>query len=147
MKSVKYLVLGLLGATIIVVSAVFLTESSSANGDALPETGDFRTTAVLGGKSHRQAIESFAGGEVNAFMGGVELDLRGSDMEGDEAVLDFFVMMGGVDLRVPSEWVIDNDTDVIMGGVEDYSRVPEGENMKRLVLKGTVVMGGLQIRN
>lgn len=147
MKPGPYLIWGLLGAAAIVALAVFLTQSEAARDEVLADGSAFRTSAILGGKTHRNTFDAFAGGDANAFMGGLELDFRGSSMAEAEAELEIFVMMGGIDLRIPQDWVIVNDLDVLMGGVEDHSHAPDTEIAGRLVLSGTVLMGGLQIRN
>lgn len=147
MKPGRYLIWGLLGAAAIVVSAVYLGESTYATTEAVTDGSKFRTTAILGGREHNNAFEAFVGGEVTAFMGGVELDLSGSTMSGDEVTLDVFVVMGGINLRVPRDWIVVNNVGILMGGVEDKSRVPDPATAKRLVLRGSVFMGGLDIRN
>ena len=78
-------------------------------------------------------------------MGGVNLDLREADIAGERAVLDVFAFMGGVEIRIPEAWTVDVGTTSIMGGVEDKTRGAAGG--KRLVLKGAVIMGGIDIRN
>jgi hypothetical protein len=80
-------------------------------------------------------------------MGGVELDFRDSSMQGEQATIDLFVMMGGVDLRIPQNWVVVNDLDLLMGGVDDKTRPASAAKANRLLLRGTVVMGGVNIRN
>jgi hypothetical protein len=147
MKPGPYLIWGLLGAAAIVAFAVYLTQSEAARDEVLVDGSQFRTSAILGGKSHRNTFEAFSGGDANAFMGGLELDFRGSRMAAGEAKLELFVMMGGIDLRIPDNWVVVNELDVLMGGIEDYSHAPDADAAGRLVLTGTVLMGGLQIRN
>lgn len=147
MKPGPYLIWGLLGAAAIVVVAVFMSQPSPATTEALADGTGFETTAVLSGRRHHDALESFVGGEANAFMGGIQLDLRDSTMSESSAVIEVFVMMGGIDLWIPADWVVVNDVDVVMGGINDKTRRPDGENAKRLVLQGTVLMGGLNVRN
>lgn len=147
MKPGPYLIWGLLGAAAIVACASFLAQSAPETVRALEDGTGFKTTAILGGREHHNAIESFVGGEANAFLGGVQLDLRGSTMTEATAVVEVFVMMGGIELFIPSDWVIINEVDVVMGGIEDRTRRSSAEGAKRLVLQGTVLMGGLNIRN
>jgi len=147
MKPGPYLIWGLLGAAAIVVVAVFLSQSSPDTVRELPDGTGFKTTAILSGRQHHDALESFVGGEANAFLGGVQLDLRDSKMTESSAVIEVFVMMGGIDLWIPADWIIVNEVDVVMGGIEDKTRGSSSENAKRLVLHGTVLMGGLNIRN
>jgi hypothetical protein len=147
MKRGPFLLWGLLGATAIVACAVYLGGATFARTEAVADGSKFRTSAILGGRQHRNEFETFVGGEVTAFMGGVELDFTGSTMSGNETELELFVVMGGVDLRIPGDWVIVDEVGIVMGGIEDKTRRPDVATAKRLVLSGSVLMGGLNIRN
>ena len=78
-------------------------------------------------------------------MGGVQLDFRDATMEGNEARIDVTAVMGGVDIRIPRSWTVVNHVTPVMGGVQDHTRSTDGN--KRLVIEGTVLMGGLKIKN
>jgi len=106
---------------------------------------DFSETAVLGGVDRQNNSQRFHRGEATALMGGVKLDLRDAVMEGNEATIDITTVMGGVELHIPREWTIVNRVTPVLGGVEDHTR--SGDGSKRLIVEGTVVMGGLNIRN
>lgn len=136
-----------------------------ANTDA---AGTVRISAVLGGSSLVSHAQAFHGGEVTAFMGGSQLDLRQAAIApGEVAVIDIDALMGGVVIRVPEGWQVDVGTTMIMGGVNDERPVatrrkataappatePGAELAKtdttappRLTLRGTIVMGGLVIK-
>jgi hypothetical protein len=147
MKPGPYLIWGLLGAAAIVVIGVFLAQSTLTRSETLSEEGVLRTSAILGGRNHRNAMASFSGGDLTALMGGIQLDLSSSSMSGDEAEVDLFVMMGGIDLRIPRGWIVISDMDLLLGGIDDKSQKPDSATAKRLVLRGTVLMGGVSIRN
>ncbi len=147
MKRGPYLLWGLLGATAIVGCAVYLGGSTYTTTEEAVDGNRFKTSAILGGRQHVNEFESFVGGEVSAFMGGVELDFTGSTMSGDETELELFVVMGGVDLRIPSDWIVVDEVAIVMGGIDDQSTVRDPAIAKRLVLNGSVFMGGLNIRN
>ena len=106
---------------------------------------DFDETAVLGGVDRQNDSQNFRGGEANAFLGGVKLDLRDAAMQGSEATIDVTTVMGGVELHIPRNWTVVNHVTPILGGVDDRTR--SGDGNKRLIIEGTVVMGGLQISN
>jgi hypothetical protein len=102
-------------------------------------------TAILGGADHKGAGKSFAGGSVTAFLGGVALDLREAIMEGEQATLDVFVAMGGIDLTVPRDWTVEGQVTPLLGGFDDKS-TPVNP-VKRLIVRGTVIMGAVDIKN
>lgn len=106
-----------------------------------------RGIAILGGYERRNTSGAFQGGELTAVMGGCELDLRGATMEGDEATIDVFAMWGGISIKVPEDWAVVVNVVPIMGGVEDKSRPVKTGKIKRLVLTGYAIMGGVEIKN
>jgi hypothetical protein len=107
--------------------------------------GDLNETALLGGLE-RDFNSDFRGGKLTAFMGGVKVDLRNAQMERGEAVLDVASVMGGVQILVPDSWTVVSKVDTVMGGYVDKTRRPAAES-KRLILKGSVLMGGLEVLN
>lgn len=102
--------------------------------------------AILCGLTPRVTSDSFQGGDVSAFMGGCELDLRGADIEGD-VDLRVFALMGGIEIIVPPDWSVDPRVTPFMGGVEDKTRPLDEPSGKRLTLSGFVMMGGVEIHN
>ncbi len=102
-------------------------------------------TAILGGFDRRITTPAFRGGEVTAMMGGCMLDLRGSSIEGD-AVLNVFVLMGGITLKVPPDWTVALNGTPIMGGFEEKT-ITAPNNDKRLIIRGYAIMGGVEVRN
>lgn len=102
-------------------------------------------TAILGGFERRISTPNFRGGEITALMGGCDLDLRGSSIEG-EAVVNVFAAMGGITLKVPPDWTVILHGTPIMGGFDEKTIAPVNNN-KRLIIKGYAIMGGVEVRN
>jgi hypothetical protein len=96
----------------------------------------------------------FTSAQISAFMGGCQLDLRTAIIPpGGEAIIDIFSMMGGTELWVPTNWTVVSQIAPIMGSVDD-KRLPAmpspggtTEAPRRLLLRGTVIMSGLTIKN
>jgi len=119
-----------------------------ACGPADVSSADYiRKSVTFSGAKIRVDSRQFKGGDLSAAMGGFELDLRDADIDGDEAVLDVHVVMGGIDLRVPESWRVVNELQPTLGGLEDKTTGVAVEPRKRLVLRGTAVLGGITIRN
>jgi predicted membrane protein len=102
-------------------------------------------SATMSGIVLKNDSQEFAGGEINAVMGAVEVDLRQAAIAG-EAVLHLSVIMGGVEIRVPREWSVVVNGSPLLGGIEDKT-VPPMAPGKRLVIEGSVIMGGVEISN
>lgn len=104
-------------------------------------------SAVIGAVERKVIAERFRGGEVNAIMGGAEIDLRGAKLADNHAVIDVFALWGGIDLIVPQEWRVITEVTPIMGGFEDATAMSNDPGAPTLVLRGLVIMGGVEIKN
>ena len=102
-------------------------------------------TAILGGFERRITTQNFRGGEVTAVMGGCELDMRGSSIQG-EAVINVFAAMGGITIKVPPDWTVVLHGTPILGGFDEKTVAPPN-NAKRLIIQGYAIMGGVEVRN
>ncbi len=101
--------------------------------------------AILGGVEYRNNSRHFRGGSLTAIMGGCEMDLRQAAIDGD-AVLDVFVMWGGIEVRVPEDWVVVSHVLPLLGGSVNKTRAA-GTTPHRLLVRGFAVMGGIEIKN
>ncbi|MEO8484564.1 MAG: LiaF domain-containing protein [Acidobacteriota bacterium] len=87
----------------------------------------------------------FRRADFTAVMGGIEVDLRQASTSG-EAVIDVFVVMGGLEIKVPPDWMVSNQIVAIMGGVSDKSTgVQDAKN--RLIIRGFAMMGGVEVKS
>jgi predicted membrane protein len=116
------------------------TAVSERNSDSF-----IKAMAVIGGFRRSNNSQDFKGGELTAIMGGLEIDLRNASIKG-EAIIDIFTLMGGVEMRVPDDWRVSVQGFPFLGGYEDKTRPPK-ESSKLLIVRGTVVMGGVEIKN
>jgi predicted membrane protein len=107
---------------------------------------------MFGGVERRISVNNFTGGTVAATFGGVELDFRFADIEGEEAVLHLEAIFGGIDIVVPERWIVVYEGQSIFGGYSDETRpplpdVPGAAPKKRLILRGRAVFGGISVKN
>ena len=109
-------------------------------------------TTMFGGVERRITTSNFTGGTVTATFGGVELDFRAADMEGEEAILYVEAVFGGIEIVIPERWTAIYEGQSIFGGYNDETRpplpdVPGAAPKKRLVLRGQAVFGGITVKN
>ena len=119
--------------------------SRRADG-AVDDSATIQGMAILSGVTRGNNSSAFRGGELTAFMGGCEIDLRQAAING-EAILDVFVMWGGIDIRVPENWTVIGRVTPLLGAYEDHTRPPQTGDQHRLIIRGVVVMGGIDIKN
>ncbi len=147
MKPGPYFIPGLLGVAAIVVVGVLFARPEPA---PFPETisqETFERAAVFSGQEYRVTSVGLERGKATAVFGGLEVDLRDAEIMGDIAVIEVAAVFGGVDLRVPGDWIVESDVGVFIGGIDNRARAPAVEGAKRLIVRGGVVFGGLDIRN
>lgn len=102
---------------------------------------------IMGGIERKVSAESFRGGEVNAVMGGADIDLRGARLASEGAILDVFAMFGGVDVTVPEGWRVIGHVTPLLGGFEDSTVPPTEPNAPTLTVRGMAVMGGVEVKH
>ena len=102
--------------------------------------------AMLGGVNRGNNWATFRGGDLTAILGGCEIDLRQAKIDG-EAIIDVFAMWGGIEIKVPDDWTVIGRVTPIMGGVEDKTRAPQTATGQRLIVRGFVLMGGVEVKN
>jgi predicted membrane protein len=104
--------------------------------------------AVLGGHKERVRSASWHGGRATAVMGGVELDLRDAHAAPEGAVLHVSTFMGGVSVTVPESWEVTMHGTPFLGGFEDKTRHgTTTEEASKLEITGTMVLGGVEVKN
>jgi hypothetical protein len=129
------------------------TEHAFGAFRARPSTGHGQRPTLFAMMSgvRRQVTGEFAGAEATAIMGGVELDLRYSAMDGDEVIIDTFALWGGIEIWVPAHWEIVSQGLPLMGAFEDKTHVTTHGGahgrQPRLVVRGVAIMGGVEIKN
>jgi len=77
------------------------------------------------------------------------LDLTQADIT-DKVVIRIEEVFGGTKLIVPPDWVVQNEIDGVFHGVEDkrnYNRSATVNSNKILILRGTCVFAGIEIRS
>lgn len=128
------------------LSIIFRSPRSSKH--KLGEISDSQSDqfALLSGNELRVMSDNYTGGKITAVMGGVDLDLSHADIKKD-AVLDVFVLMGGAEIKVPAGVKVRSDAGAVLGGVEVKSDPKAGKNAPTLVLTGTIVMGGVEVKH
>jgi hypothetical protein len=121
--------------------------SRRGSSQALPE-GTFQSTAIFSGFKRKITEGNFRGAHLTAIFGGGELNLRQAGMEGDSAVVYATAIFGGIDIKVPENWLVTSDGTGILGGFSDETSHPSATpGVKRLIIKGEAIFGGVEVKN
>jgi predicted membrane protein len=131
------------------VEPVVAWDSSRTQGAAGPEDV-MDSVTIFGGVKKKIISKTFRGGELTTVFGGTELDLTKADVPGP-IELELTQIFGGTKLIVPPHWRIHSDDLVsIFGGLDDKRPMTADLNFdptKVLILKGTVIFGGIDIKS
>jgi predicted membrane protein len=106
-------------------------------------------TTVFGSVKKNIISKNFKGGEITTVLGGAEINLSQASFEGT-VTLEITNVLGGTVLFVPANWEVHSQVDTVMGSVEDKRVIQNNivaDNNKILVIKGSVVMGGIEIKS
>ena len=150
MRRLKFLVWPIL--VLVVIQVVAVTIGRILRRRYLSQEVDedsVNAVAVIGGVEDSVTSKAFKGGYLRAVMGGAELDLSEAIIEEKPATIEVTVIMGGAEIKVPSEWKVKVDVSQRMAGVEDERGQGDlaEEETPDLVITGKVVMGGLEINS
>ncbi len=107
-------------------------------------------TNIFGGTNKIIKASSFKGGQVTSIFGGCEIDLTECNLSEENSIIEVLTVFGGSTFIVPDDWTVKIDVAAVFGGSSD-ERVVKDKNFsadpeKVLILKGTVVFGGLEIK-
>ena len=103
---------------------------------------------VFSGGRERVTSQEYRGGAVSAICDGLELDLREARLGADQVTLDVRVVCGGMEIRVPKDWMVHMQPSVVLGGAELQRRQPKAEDASgELIITGTVICGGIEVKN
>jgi hypothetical protein len=116
----------------------------------LPATNEeyIDVSAVFGGIKKNIVSKNFRGGEINCVFGGAEINFMQADFQ-DTIELEVNAVFGGAGLIIPPHWEIKSEMTAVLGGVEDKRPLHTGtvSQGKKLILKGTAVFGGIEIKS
>lgn len=104
--------------------------------------------AIFSGVNRKLMTKNFEGGKITAAFGGIDLDLTSADFNG-VITIQVDIIFGGVKMVVPPHWDIRTEITNIAAGIEDKRYFREGgvDPNKVVVLKGTILFGGLEIKS
>jgi predicted membrane protein len=120
----------------------------SSNDEKEKLTKDsFDTINLFSGSENRFATDDFKGGSSIVAFGGVEVDLRESEIKGEEAQIDLFVAFGGADISVPKDWNVVIKGVPIFGGWDDNTSINDKTEAPTLVVHCVLLFAGFDIKD
>lgn len=108
--------------------------------------------ALFGGGDRVVTSPQFQGGKVTTIFGGLNYNMLKAKLAPGENVIDVFCLFGGMKLIVPEGWTVKIRVMSFFGGFSDkhryrVSETSGGDNASHLVIRGTVIFGGGEIKS
>jgi hypothetical protein len=115
--------------------------------EARPEDDEIQLGAVLDGRDFTSEATSFRGGRIVCWYGGLDVDLRGAQLDPNGADLNVFTLFGGTRIRVPEEWRVEMRGMSVFGGATEPEATFESLEPTAPVLRvrHRTVFGGLDV--
>ncbi|MCB9252202.1 MAG: hypothetical protein H6605_07020 [Flavobacteriales bacterium] len=107
------------------------------------------STTIFGSVKKNVITKNFKGGDIVCIFGGAEINLMQSEIQG-RVELEIVQIFGGTKLIIPSHWEVVPEMVAILGGIEDKRAISKDlvtDEKKVLVIKGTSIFGGMDIRS
>lgn len=115
---------------------------------SIDEHAEFvRCFAILSGSELQPVSRPFRGADLSAVLGGIKMNLTNARMEGDSATIEIFAFWGGIEIYVPPDWTVVSKVTTLMGAFIDKRRPTSVVATKTLIVHGTVVMSGIEVKN
>lgn len=106
--------------------------------------GSFKAVSFMGGSARTVGASEFVGGDAVAVMGACEVSVVSTTAR--EALVDVLAFWGGIEIRVPHGWKVENRVTAILGGYADRTS-PAQDGAPRVIVRGAAIMGGVEVRN
>lgn len=103
-------------------------------------------TARYGGDEYIYNGEAFHGARLDAFCGGIRMDLRAALITEDEAI-DIHTFLGGVELLVPANVNVIVKSRSFFGGVGNDADICPDKGAHSLYITASNFFGGVSIKN
>ncbi|HEU5291228.1 MAG TPA: LiaF domain-containing protein [Cyclobacteriaceae bacterium] len=115
-------------------------ESTTTSEDVIEINNTFGST------KKKIISKNFKGGKITNAFGSTELDLSQADIDGVIRI-DINQNFGGLELIVPSNWEVKSEVSIMFAGIEENRKVGVLTPGKTLLLTGSCMMGGIEIKS
>ncbi|HSP15290.1 MAG TPA: hypothetical protein VLV78_11110 [Thermoanaerobaculia bacterium] len=104
----------------------------------------FHAVAVMGGSGRTIGGSGIVAGDATAVMGGCEITIA---PETRQAVVDVLAFWGGIEIRVPRGWIVEEHVTSILGAFVNSTTIAEPTGAPRLLIRGSVIMGAVEVKH
>src|SRR5207247_7517370 len=106
------------------------------------DSDDLSLVAVMEGVELKSRSQSFKGGSMLAWFGGIELDLSEAELAPD-ARLSVRTLFGGIAIDTPPDLRIESSVKTVAGGGD--TKTSDDPDAPVLAVEGMAVLGGIAV--
>ncbi|MEQ8712651.1 MAG: DUF5668 domain-containing protein [Cyclobacteriaceae bacterium] len=133
---------------LIFIGVSFFLRNRNTPSSSVSDAIAFDDLTLFGANEKSVTSKKFEGGKSTTMFGGTKIDLRNAELAGNDAVVDVFTMFGGTEIMVPNDWVVQSNVTPILGGFEDKrGSAVSTVGSKKLIVKGLVMFGGVEVKS
>lgn len=129
---------------------IHLEQAAARNESTDTEDGFVYSDNTMSGVKHIVLDPVFKGASLKNHLGSTILDLRHTSLAGGDTFVDVECRLGGVEIFVPFGWSVVCDVQPVLAGCDDkrfHRAGEETEPGRRLIIRGKVTLGGIEIKN
>ncbi|KAA6350082.1 hypothetical protein EZS27_002546 [termite gut metagenome] len=114
------------------------------------EEGFVRSEVTFGSVKQIVVDPIFKGGMIKNIFASSVVDLRRASLDAPETFIDVECVFGSIEIFVPNTWVVASKANADFGGIDDkrfHSGFTDYDNNQKVIIRGKIVFGGLEIKN
>lgn len=134
-----------IGPAIIIGIGITMLVGGRRSAKTLSSRDHDDITVIMSGTTSKNSSTDYTGCRATTVMGGIEMDISHAVIK-KEAVINCFVLMGGIDLRVPENVIVKSRAACFLGGIEDKTNPLKTADAPVLYIDGTIIMGGIEVK-
>lgn len=134
----------IIGAGVLVLIRMYTGEHNKSTKEG---NNTFSAMAIFGEAVQKVTGDAFSHGSISAIFGSSTIDLRNASLAKNGGVIDVFAAFGGVEIVVPKSMRVDSAGTPVLGSWKNTFVSETKANGPVLKIRGTVVLGGVEVKN
>lgn len=111
-----------------------------------PNDNNPSLSVQFGYLSRRLHADNLSGVNLSCNFGAMEVFFDHVTLDPNGAEVNINCSLGAIELNIPRQWNVVNQISCSMGGVDDHGGSSPAEGAPKLVLNGSVSLGGIEIK-
>ena len=111
------------------------------------KNGTSEINCAFGEVNHAIIEKPFKGAAVSNAFGAIHLNMVKTTLPDGDSFLEVNNAFGGTIITVPESWTVINSVQAFFGGLHDKRDIKPNDNASRLIIRGSIAFGGIEIKS